>query len=137
MHVDIFVDTNILVYAHDADAGEKHVRAKALIEGFWKNRETPTLSVQVLQELHVNLVRKGIAVERSAQIVARYLSWRVVDNTRHLLQQAFAEQQRWKLSFWDALIIATARRAGVSRLWSEDFNEGQDYAGVSVRNPLR
>ena len=137
MNVDVFVDTNILVYAHDADAGEKHVRAKALIEGFWNNREIPSLSVQVLQELHVNLVRKGTAVGRSAQIVERYLSWRVVDNTRHLLQQAFAEQQRWKISFWDSLIIAAARRAGVSTLWSEDLSDRQDYGGVSVTNPLK
>jgi len=137
MNVDVFVDTNILVYAHDADAGEKHVRARDLIERFWRNRETPCLSVQVLQELHVNLIRKGIETDRSAQIVTRYLSWRVVDNTRHLLRQALAEQQKWRLSFWDSLIIATARRAGVSTLWSEDFNEAQDYGGVTVANPLR
>ena len=136
MNVDIFIDTNILVYAHDKDAGAKHIRAKALIEGFWNRREIPSLSIQVLQELHVNLVRKAIEAERSAQIVSRYLSWRVVDNTAHLLRQAFAEQQRWQVSFWDSLILAAVRRAGVSTLWSEDLNEGQDYGGLSIINPL-
>jgi predicted nucleic acid-binding protein len=136
MNVDIFLDTNILVYAHDRNAGEKHTRAKALVEGFWKRRETPALSVQVLQELHVNLTRKSVDAELSAQIVSRYLSWRVVDNTGHLLRQAFAEQGRWKLSFWDSLIIAAARRVGVSTLWSEDFNPGQDYGGLTVVDPL-
>jgi len=137
MSVDIFIDTNILVYAYDKDAGEKHARAATLIEGFWQRRERPSLSVQVLQELHVNLLRKGIEVERSAQIVSRYLSWRVVDNTGHLLRQAFTEQQRWKISFWDSLILAAARRSGVSTLWSEDLNDDQDYGGLSVVNPLK
>lgn len=136
MNVDLFIDTNVLVYAHDRNAGDKHVAAKALVEGFWKRRETPWLSIQVLQELHVNLLRKGIEVDKSAQIVSRYLSWRVVDNTRHLLRQAFAEQQRWKLSFWDSLIIAAARRAGVSTLWSEDLNDEQDYGGLSIIDPF-
>ncbi|MEI6810375.1 MAG: PIN domain-containing protein [bacterium] len=136
MNADIFIDTNILVYAHDNDAGEKHMRAKTIVEGLWVRRETPVLSIQVLQELHVNLVRKHIDVALSAQIVSRYLSWRVVDNTRHLLRQAFSEQQRWKLSYWDSLIIAAARMAGVSILWSEDLAVGQDYGGVSVVNPL-
>lgn len=136
MNVDLFIDTNILVYAHDRDAGEKHAKAKGLIEGFWKRRETPSLSIQVLQELHVNLIKHGLEAERSAQIVTRYLSWRVVDNTGPLLRQAFVEQQRWNVSFWDALILAAARRAGVSAVWSEDFNDGQDYGGMSIVNPF-
>jgi predicted nucleic acid-binding protein len=137
MNVDVFIDTNILVYAHDREAGDKHAKAEALIEGFWTNRQTPWVSIQVLQELHVNLVRKGIGVERSAQIVSRYFSWRLVDNTRHLLQQAFAVQQRWQVAFWDALVVAAAQRANTSELWSEDLNPGQDYDGVRVVNPLK
>lgn len=137
MSVDIFIDTNILVYAYDKDAGEKRFRAAALIEGFWQRRERPSLSIQVLQELHVNLLRKGIEAGLSAHIVSQYLSWRIVDNTGHLLRQAFVDQQRWKISFWDSLIIAAARRAGVSRIWSEDLNEGQDYDGLLVVNPLK
>ena len=128
---------NVLVYAHDLNAGEKHARAKALIEGFWQRREIPCLSVQVLQELHVNLVRKGTQVADSAQIVSRYLSWRVLDSTRRLLRRALANQQRWQLSLWDSLIITAARSAGISKLWSEDLNEGQDYDGVLVVNPLK
>ncbi len=136
MRADVFIDTNVLVYAHDRDAGEKHEKAAALIAGFWERGERPYLSIQVLQELHVNLVRKGIAPDRSAQIVSRYLSWRLVDNTRHLLQQAFVEQQRWKISFWDSLILAAARRAGVSTLCSEDFNTGQLFDVITIVNPL-
>jgi len=137
MNVSLFVDTNILVYAHDTDAGEKHAKARELIEGIWQRRELPFLSVQVLQELHVNLCRKGMKADQSSQIVSRYLSWRVVDNSRQLLQQGFTEQKRWGISFWDALIVAAARRAGAAVLWSEDMNEGQDYGGVQGTNPLR
>ena len=136
MNVEVFIDTNILVYAHDRQAGEKHVRALALIESFWEKRETPSISIQVLQELHVNLTRKGIDLPRSGEIVSRYLSWHVIDNTRHLFEQALACQQRWKISFWDALIIAAAQRAGVAELWSEDLNPGQHYGTVRVVNPL-
>jgi predicted nucleic acid-binding protein len=137
MNVDLFIDTNILVYSHDADAGAKHAKARELIEGIWLRREIPFLSVQVLQELHVNMCRKGVNVDRSSQIVGRYMSWRVVDNSRQLLQQGFAEQKRWGISFWDALIVAAARRAGATTLWSEDMSEGQDYGGVQVANPLK
>ena len=136
MNVDIFVDTNILVYAHDRDAGEKHTRAKALLEGFWETRQIPSVSVQVLQELHVNLVKKGITLEQSGEICCRYLSWRVVDNTRHLFRQALADQQRWQVSYWDGLILAAARQSGATTLWSEDLNAGQDYGGIRVTNPL-
>jgi predicted nucleic acid-binding protein len=136
MNVDVFIDTNILVYAHDRDAGRKHARAVELIEGFWRRQDIPCLSVQVLQELHVNLVKKGLAVSRSAEVARGYLSWRVIDNSRHLFQQALTVQEAWKISFWDAQIIAAAQRAGASTLLSEDFNSGQDYGGVRVENPL-
>ena len=137
MNVDLFVDTNILVYAHDRNAGAKHETARGLVKAFWGQRQVPCVSIQVLQELHVNLTRRKIPTQESARTVARYLSWRVIENTRSLLQQAFQVQQRWKLSFWDALIVAAAQRANASRLWSEDLNEGQDYGGVVVENPLR
>ena len=137
MNAEIFIDSNVFVYAHDREAGQRHIRAKDLIESLWQERRMPWLSVQVLQEVHVNLVKKGIAVEHSARIVSRYLSWRVVDNTRQLFQQALGVQQRWKLSFWDSMIVAAAQRANVPELWSEDLNEGQDYGGVRVVNPLK
>jgi predicted nucleic acid-binding protein len=79
--VDIFVDTNILLYAHDLDADDKHVTALQLIRQFWERREIPSLSIQVLQEMHVTLMRKGVPVETSADTVRQYLSWQVIHNT--------------------------------------------------------
>jgi predicted nucleic acid-binding protein len=134
--VDIFIDTNILIYAHDLDAGAKHVKASQLIHNFWDQREVPSLSIQVLQEMHVNLIRKGVSITESADTVRRYLSWRVMNNTKTLLRRAFDVQQRWQLSFWDSAVVAAAQQAGVSALWSEDLNPGQNYGGVVVVSPL-
>lgn len=136
MSADLFIDTNILVYAHDVDAGDKHQKAAQLLEGFWERRERPALSVQVLQELHVNLIRKRIEVSTAANTVSRYFVWRIIDNTRPLLSRAFHVQERWRVSFWESLIIAAAQQAGLSTLWSEDLQEGQDFDGVVVVNPL-
>jgi len=134
--VDIFIDTNILIYAYDRDAGDKHDKALQLVRGFWDRGEIPALSIQVLQEMHVNLVRKGVPVEESADIVRRYLSWRVVSNTKPIFRRALDIQRRWQLSFWDSAVVSAAQQAGVKELWSEDLNPGQNYAGVLVVNPL-
>lgn len=72
--VDIFLDTNILIYAHDVDAGEKHTKAAQLVRKFWDRPEIPAVSIQVLQEMHVNLVRKGVPLEDSAGTVCSYLA---------------------------------------------------------------
>lgn len=133
---NVFIDSNILVYAHDRDAGEKHRKARNLIETFWVSRKVPAVSIQVLQEMHVNLTRKGVPLDVSATTVSNYLSWRVVQNSESVLRRAFQEQQRWGLSFWDASILAAAHQAGVNELWTEDLNTGQDYGGIVAVNPL-
>lgn len=134
--VDLFIDTNILIYAHDLEAGDKHDKALQLIRGIWERREIPALSIQVLQEMHVNLTRKGISIDESVDTVRRYFAWRVINNTKTLLRHAFDVQQRWQLSFWDASVVAAAQQAGAHVMWSEDFNAGEDYGGVVAVNPL-
>lgn len=134
--MQVFIDSNILIYAHDIDAGEKHDRARRLIGGLWRSRDVPAISVQVLQEMHVNLLRKGIGMEASARRVSRYLSWRVVDNSKDLFIRSIAIQQRYKLSYWDAMIVAAAQRSQARELWTEDLNVGQSFDGVVVFNPL-
>jgi predicted nucleic acid-binding protein len=134
--IDVFLDTNILIYAHDVDAGDKHTKAAQLIRGFWDRREMPAVSIQVLQEMHVNLVRKGVPLKDSADTVCSYLAWRVIENTPALLRVALALQQQWQLSFWDAAVVAAAQQAGARELWTEDFTAGQDFGGLVVVNPL-
>lgn len=134
--VEVFIDSNILVYAHDRDAGEKFQKARKLIESLWLSRRVPAISIQVLQEMHVNLVRKGVSCETSVSTVSNYFGWRIIPNSESVLREAFQQQLRWGLSFWDASILAAARQAGATELWSEDFNTGQDYDGILAVNPL-
>ena len=133
----VFVDTNILVYAHDADAGPRHAAARDKVKALWDAPLPPSVSVQVLQELYVNLLRKGTRSGAARELVNDYLEWDVVPNSVPLLQAAMLGAERWKISLWDALIVAAASEAGASVLWSEDLNAGQDYDGVVVVNPLR
>lgn len=132
----VFVDTNILVYAHDHDALEKHEKAKALIAELWHRPLMPAISVQVLQELYVNLIRKGVADIEAHQTVDDYRAWFVVDNDTTLLMEGIEIRERLQSSFWDGLILAAAKRAQAGIIWSEDFNTGQNYEGVVAVNPL-
>lgn len=86
--------------------------------------------------MHVNLVRKGVPVQDSADTVCSYLAWRIIDNTPPLLRLALALQQQWQLSFWDAAVIAAAQQAGARELWTEDLTAGQKFGGLVVVNPL-
>ncbi len=133
---EVFVDTNILVYAHDLDAGEKRERARDLVLGFWDGPVYPVVSVQVLQELYVNLVKKKVPPAEARQVVMDYSLWRVVDNTVAVLSDAMDIQRRFKLSLWDALIISAAKKAGAKYIASEDLQDGQSFDGVRVKNPL-
>lgn len=134
--MSVFVDTNILVYAHDADAGDRHQRSAELLRELWSRPEHPWISVQVLQELYVNLRRKMVDPEDAQRVVENYFAWSIVQNDTALLQAAMGSSSRWRVSLWDALIIEAARRAGATQLWTEDLNEGQHFEGVQVINPL-
>jgi predicted nucleic acid-binding protein len=133
-----FVDTNILMYAHDTAAGSKHERAKALIEGLWRNR-SGVVSTQVLQELAVNLRRKAgrpLDAKATREVVADYLTWHVVVNGGDSILGALELEERYRISFWDALVIQAAQASGAVLLYSEDLSDGQQYGGLRVVNPL-
>ena len=137
MPADVLIDTNVLVYAHDIDAGERHEKAKQLLTDCWQLKPLPWLSVQVLQETLVTLRRKGVALIDARKTVEDYTHWRVVENDVRLLRAGMSEMQRWQLSFWDSLILAAARSVGVTTVLSEDLNDEQDYDGIRVVNPFR
>ena len=138
MSVEVFVDTNLLYYANTDSPDPRHARARQLIEPLWSEPGRAAISVQVLQELHVNLMRKGgLDPAASWRRVSDYLAWKVIDNDRLLLAAAFDVQTRWKLSYWASLIVAAAQRSGAPLLWSEDLAEGQRYDDVRAVNPLR
>jgi len=133
----VFVDTNILVYAHDRDAGEKHRIAMEKVGALWHRALLPSTSVQVLQEFYVTLTRKKVRAPDAREVVTNYLEWDVIDNDRALLLEGMRIKERWLVSFWDALVLAAAKKAKARELWSEDLSAGQVYEGVVVVNPLK
>jgi predicted nucleic acid-binding protein len=133
-----FCDTNIIVYAYDSTAGVKHDRAQALLERLWVDG-VGALSVQVLQELFVTLTRKVVRPVDHGEaraIVADLATWSLVQPTASDVLAAIDATIRWKLSFWDAMILTAAQRAGAAVLWSEDFSDGQRFDAVTIRNPF-
>lgn len=133
-----FVDTNILVYAHDASAGKKHVRAKSLINDLWTSGRG-CLSTQVLQEFYVIVVQKvarPMQPEMAAKIISDLSQWRLHVTDVDDILEAVDIHQRNRLSFWDALIICSANKLGCVVLLTEDLSSGQFYEGIKALNPF-
>ena len=137
MSVKTFVDTNVLIYAHDVDAGRKHEVAKAVLRDLW-SRRSGVLSTQVLKEFYVNVTRKiasPLPRRLAREVVESYAAW-CIDTTREEISAAFRIEDEAGIGFWDALIVAAARQAGAIRILSEDLNPGQMIAGVRIENPF-
>ncbi|HUK01484.1 MAG TPA: PIN domain-containing protein [Steroidobacteraceae bacterium] len=138
MSAFVFVDTNILVYAHDADAGVKRDRAIEKLRQLWET-DTGRLSVQVLQEFYVNVTRKlttRVARSTAREVVSAYGAWVREPTTAETVLRASDIAELAQISFWDALIVAAAEQSGAAELLSEDLNDGQEIAGIKVINPL-
>jgi len=136
--IKYFVDTNVLIYAHDRSAGLRHELARKLIEQLWISGQG-VLSTQVLQEVCINLRRKiahPLPVEEVRRLVQDYLSWEIVVNTPESVLKALEIEVRYKISFWDALILQAAESADAAVLYSEDLAVGQKYGPIHVVNPL-
>lgn len=134
-----FVDTDIFVYAHDRAAGAKHERARALVDDLWRSGNG-VLSTQVLQELCINLRRKTanpLSIQETRRLLQDYISWEIIVNTAESVIEALAIELRYKVSFWDALIIQAAAVSGATILYSEDLRDGQTFGPVRVLNPLK
>ncbi|MGD0546574.1 MAG: PIN domain-containing protein [Terracidiphilus sp.] len=133
-----FVDTDILVYAHDRSAGKKHLRALMLLEQLWGSG-WGVVSTQVLEELCVHLSRKAanpLPIEEVTLLIRDYSAWEVVPNTPASVIEALEIVARHKLPFWDALILEAAERSGASILYSEHLATTQRYGAMQVVNPL-
>lgn len=134
----VFVDTNILAYAHDLSEEVRRPIAQAVLEDLWLQR-SGALSTQVLQEFYVVATRKfepPMSRRRSREIVAAYAEWPLVQIDAALILAASELEERHTLSFWDALIIESARRAGAKRLLSEDLQTGRRLSGLKIENPF-
>jgi predicted nucleic acid-binding protein len=139
MTATIFVDTNILIYAHDIDAGPRHEKALELMRGLWQKNDG-VLSIQVLQEFYVNITRKvptPLPRTLARSLVETYACWTVVTLEPADLLRASEIEERYRISFWDAMILATAVKAGASTLWTEDLSHESIIEGILVVDPLR
>jgi predicted nucleic acid-binding protein len=135
----IFVDTNILVYAHDISAGDKNTKAKQLIQELWANK-LGYLSIQVMQEFYVTVTQKvpNPMDKATALEVIRSLGyWNVHEPSIDDIINAIDIQMRYQVSFWDAMILQSAIQLECDLLWSEDLNPGQVYQGIKLINPLQ
>jgi predicted nucleic acid-binding protein len=134
-----FVDTNVLVYAFDGAAEEKHDAARALLQDLWQSRRG-CLSLQVLQELYVTVTQKvktPFSATEAAQIIEDLASWRVHAPTAGDVLEAIDLQVRYQLSFWDAMIVQSASSMGCGVLWTEDLSHGQKINQTVIRDPFR
>lgn len=139
MSAKIFVDTNVLVYCRDASEPEKQAQAAAWMAALWE-QQTGCLSFQVLQEYYVTVTAKlspGLSRELARREVRTFLAWRPLAVDDRLLEGAWLLQDRHKVSWWDALIVAAAQSAGCRYLLSEDFQDGFDWGDLTVVNPFR
>ena len=133
-----FVDTNIVVYAYDVTAGEKHSAAQRLLSELWRSGRG-LVSTQVLQELYVTATAKiprPLGPRPAAELIEDMLTWDVVVNDGESILRAISLGRREKMQFWDALIVAAAERGGAERLVSEDLSSGRTIAGVRIVNPF-
>lgn len=134
----VFVDTNVLAYAHDLTETVNQPVAAAVLEGLWETRNG-ALSTQVLQEFYVVATRKftpAMPRREARELVAAYGEWRVVSIDAPLIVAASELEERHRLSFWDALILVAARHAGAARLLSEDLQAGRRIDGLRIENPF-
>jgi predicted nucleic acid-binding protein len=133
-----FVDTNLFVYAYDENAGRKREVARDLISGLWESR-SGCASVQVLQELFVNLTRKvpkPLSAREVAALIEDLSAWTVHSPGVRDVLYAIELHERMDVSFWDAMILTSANSLGCRVLYSEDLSAGHSYDGVLVVNPF-
>ena len=130
------LDTNILIYAVDRDAGFKHENSKALVGQ--AALYDCVLTVQVLGEfVHATTRKNLLDISHSNKFVKDWLEvFETASATDSVLLEAIDTVESHKLSFWDAMLLATARQSGCSALLSEDLQDGWRLQGLEIINPF-
>ena len=134
----IFVDTNVLVYARDGGQQTKQERAAEWMAGLWRSR-LGRLSMQVLQEFYVTVTQKlrpGLDHKSARSEVRAFIHWQPIGIGTPMVEGAWGVQDRFGLSWWDALIVSAAQIGGCRYLLSEGLQDGQDLDGVVVLSPF-
>lgn len=135
---NIFVDTNVLVYARDAAHPEKHGAALRWVDVLWREH-TGRTSMQVLSELYVTLTRKlkpGMRPDEAWDDIEALLAWDPLTVDRELLVRAREVEVRYRLAWWDSMIVAAAQLQDCRTLLTEDLQDGMCFGSVTVRSPF-
>jgi len=138
MSAPIFVDTNILVYAHQLKEPVKRPVAIQWLERLWQE-QLGRLSMQVLNEYYVTVTRKIRPARTAADAwdeVRELLSWKPQPTDSELLHRAREVEQRHQLSWWDSLIVGAAQLQDCALLLTEDLQHRAVYGSVTVQNPF-
>ena len=133
----VFVDTNVLLYAQDPRDPSKRRSAEVWLTHCWAHR-CGRLSTQVLNELYANLRKAapGMTAEAAREIVRRYRSWQPWAVDAQTVDRAWALQDRFSFSYWDALIVASAQQLGCTLLITEDLQHGMNVDQLRLMNPF-
>lgn len=132
----VFVDTNVFIYALDQADAKKQAAAQMWRTALWKNRRG-RISFQVLQEFYVKVSQKWPDARSAVRAEIRdLLAWEPVAIDEEVLEHGWKVQDRFQLSFWDALIVAAAKTASCKYLLTEDLQANQDMDGLRVVNPF-
>lgn len=138
MSKSFFVDTNILVYAHDTTEARKHKSARTWLEFLWRKR-SGFLSAQVLAEfsnIALHKLKPGMKDDAVKDLVEAYEAWNPIPTNTQLLKVGLQVQTKYKLSWWDSLILAGAGATGCDYFLSEDLQDRQKIGNLIVVNPL-
>lgn len=135
---EIFLDTNVLLYAVDDKDLVKRDRARQWLAACWQKR-CGRLSTQVLNEFYANVRKKFVSALSAGDAraeVRRYQHWRpwVIDHPT--IETAWAVESRYGLNYWDALMVAAAQQQGCTLLLTEDLQHDQQIDGVRIVNPF-
>ncbi|MEE8601328.1 PIN domain-containing protein [Euzebya tangerina] len=131
-----FVDTNVLVYAHDQDEPAKRDRAVSLLVDIGGQM---VISAQVLAEFYVTVTRKlgsPLSPEDAAAQIEELRPAASVATDADLIARAVRVSRDHQLSLWDAMILAAASRGACDVLYSEDLQDGFAFDGIEIRNPF-
>jgi predicted nucleic acid-binding protein len=129
----------VLVYAWDTADARRWSIARELVARL-SDADAGAVSIQVLQEFYVTTTRKiarPLAPIEARRAIEALADWTVISPSTADILAAIDESVRWQVTFWDAMILRAARRAGCEVVWSEDLAHGQTYDRVTVRNPFR
>ncbi len=134
----VFVDTNVLVYRHDATEPLKQERAAGWIDSLWQSH-AGRISVQVMQEFYSTVTRKlkpGLERDVARQLLEPYEAWEPVPMSPALLRLAWNLEDSYSLSWWDSLIVAAAHRSRSRFLLSEDLSHDAEIGSVRILSPF-